>query len=53
MVGPVRASDNAWLAFGHGHIGLSNGPITGEVIGDLLSGRKPGFEITPFAAQRF
>jgi D-amino-acid dehydrogenase len=42
-----------FFAFGHGHIGLSNGPITGQVIGDLLLGKAPGFDIEPFSALRF
>ncbi|BAV52881.1 D-amino acid dehydrogenase small subunit (plasmid) [Mesorhizobium loti] len=27
-------------AFGHGHLGLTQGPTTGKLIGDLLFGRE-------------
>jgi D-amino-acid dehydrogenase len=53
VIGEAPRHRGLFFAFGHGHIGLSNGPITGEAIGDLLIGRKPAFDITPFAAQRF
>jgi D-amino-acid dehydrogenase len=53
VIGAAPRHRGLFFAFGHGHIGLSNGPITGEVIGDLLAGRKPEFDITPFAAERF
>jgi D-amino-acid dehydrogenase len=53
VIGPAPRHRGLFFAFGHGHIGLSNGPITGEVIGDLLNGRKPEFDISPFGAERF
>jgi D-amino-acid dehydrogenase len=53
VIGEAPRHRGLFLAFGHGHIGLSNGPITGQVIGDLLLGRKPEFDITPFSAERF
>ncbi len=40
------------FAFGHGHIGLSTGPITGEIVADLATGRSPAVPIAPFAPQR-
>jgi D-amino-acid dehydrogenase len=53
VIGAAPRHRGLFFAFGHGHIGLSNGPITGQVIGDLLIGRKAPFEIAPFAAERF
>ena len=53
VIGEAPRHRGLFFAFGHGHIGLSNGPITGQVIGELLAGRKPPFEIGPFSAERF
>jgi D-amino-acid dehydrogenase len=41
------------LALGHGHIGLSTGPITGRVVADLVERRTPPLPIGPFAPERF
>ncbi|RVU21912.1 NAD(P)/FAD-dependent oxidoreductase [Methylobacterium oryzihabitans] len=40
------------LAFGHGHIGLSTGPITGRLVADLATGREPAVPVAPFAPDR-
>ncbi|MBS1724552.1 MAG: FAD-dependent oxidoreductase [Armatimonadetes bacterium] len=39
-IGPTRASDgNVFFATGHGMMGLSLGPVTGQLIADMVSGR--------------
>jgi D-amino-acid dehydrogenase len=48
-----RRHKNAFFAFGHGHIGLTLGPITGKLIADLVNDRKPGIDLKPFAVDRF
>jgi D-amino-acid dehydrogenase len=48
-----RRFKNAFFAFGHGHVGLTLGPITGKLIADLVSDRKPGIDLAPFAVDRF
>ena len=48
-----RRFKNTFYAFGHGHIGLTLGPITGKMIADLVSDRKPGIDLAPFAMDRF
>ncbi|MBV9139011.1 MAG: FAD-binding oxidoreductase [Hyphomicrobiales bacterium] len=53
VIGEAPRHRRLFFAFGHGHIGLSNGPITGQVIGDLLLGRAAPFDIAPFSAARF
>ncbi|MBV9115687.1 MAG: FAD-binding oxidoreductase [Hyphomicrobiales bacterium] len=53
VIGEAPRHRGLFFAFGHGHIGLSNGPITGQVIGDLLLGRPAAFDISPFSATRF
>ena len=44
---------NAVFAFGHGHIGLSLGARTGALVADLLAGRDPGINMTPYRVDRF
>lgn len=48
-----RRFKNTFFAFGHGHVGLTLGPITGKLVADLVNDRKPGMDLTPFAVDRF
>ncbi|HSE74316.1 MAG TPA: FAD-dependent oxidoreductase [Dongiaceae bacterium] len=48
-----RKFKNAFFAFGHGHVGLTLGPITGKLIADLVNDRKPRIDLKPFAVDRF
>lgn len=40
------------FAFGHGHIGLSTGAITGRLVADLATGATPAIPLAPFAPER-
>ncbi|KAA3441958.1 amino acid dehydrogenase [Mesorhizobium sp. SARCC-RB16n] len=40
-------------AFGHGHLGLTQGPTTGKIVADLLFGRVPCLNLAPFSVTRF
>ncbi len=42
VIGPARASPDIIHAFGHGHVGLAMGPMTGRLAADLVDG-KPGW----------
>jgi D-amino-acid dehydrogenase len=53
VIGPTRRHANAFLAFGHGHVGLIGAPMTGRAIADLIAGRTPAIDLTPFGAARF
>ncbi|NWA29787.1 FAD-dependent oxidoreductase [Pseudomonas gingeri] len=44
---------NVFLAFGHGQLGLTLGATTGRLISDMVAGRKPAQDLTPFSAKRF
>lgn len=48
-----RRFKNTFYAFGHGHVGLTLGPITGKLIADLVSNRQPSVDLKPFAVDRF
>jgi len=53
VIGPARATPNAFLAFGHQHIGLTAGPKTGRLIADMITGRKTNVDLAAFDADRF
>jgi len=44
---------NAFFGFGHGHIGLTLGAVTGRLIADLVAGRDPGVDMHPYRIDRF
>ena len=53
VIGRAPHHANAYLAFGHGHIGLTTAAVTGRAIADQVAGRAPRFDLTPFRADRF
>jgi D-amino-acid dehydrogenase len=53
MLGRAPRCDRVFLAYGHGHFGLMAAPATGQVISDLVAGREPRIDITPFRPDRF
>jgi D-amino-acid dehydrogenase len=40
-------------AFGHGHYGLTQGPLTGALVASLAAGKEPGVDLQPFRFDRF
>jgi D-amino-acid dehydrogenase len=53
VIGVASASPDIFHAFGHGHVGLASGPITGRIVADLIAGRDAGINVRPFAISRF
>lgn len=53
VVSRGRRWANTFFAFGHGHLGLTLGPISGRLIADLAAGRDPGLDMRPFRIDRF
>jgi D-amino-acid dehydrogenase len=53
VIGEARNAANAWLAFGHGHMGMCMGAATGREIAHLVAGRPTQVDLTPFRATRF
>lgn len=39
VIGRSRDAENAWLAFGHGHMGMCMGATTGREVAHLVAGR--------------
>ncbi|MBL8288204.1 MAG: FAD-dependent oxidoreductase [Rubrivivax sp.] len=53
VIGRAPAATNAWLAFGHGHVGMCGGASTGREVAALVAGRVPQVDLHPFRAERF
>jgi D-amino-acid dehydrogenase len=53
VLGRSRRTENCVLAFGHGHLGLTAGPITGEIVGRLLANEPTPLDIRAFSSARF
>jgi len=53
VIGPSRRHRNAFHAFGHGHVGLIGGAMTGRIVAALVDGAAPPIDITPFRVDRF
>jgi D-amino-acid dehydrogenase len=53
VLGPSSRSQDVIHAFGHGHVGLTAAATTGKIVADLVAGRAPPFDLTPYAAARF
>ncbi len=43
---------NAFYAFGHSHMGLTTGAITGKLIAEAVSGRPTSIDLAPFRIDR-
>lgn len=53
VIGPAPDAPQVVLAFGHGHLGLTQSPATAEIVADLIEDRAPAIDLTPFRPTRF
>jgi D-amino-acid dehydrogenase len=53
VIGRARGADNAWLAFGHGHMGMCMAASTGREVAHLVAGRPAQVDLAPFRPDRF
>lgn len=53
VIGPSPTSSRVTFAFGHQHIGLTLGGVTGRIVTDIVKDRAPYCNIDDFAPQRF
>jgi glycine/D-amino acid oxidase-like deaminating enzyme len=52
LIGPVASAPGAFVATGHSVWGMLNAPATGDLMADLVLGRTPKLDPTPFAVDR-
>jgi D-amino-acid dehydrogenase len=52
FVGRLPAFDNAWLAAGHGMLGVSMSPATGRLVAELVAGESPHLDPAPYSVAR-
>lgn len=53
VIGPSRASSRVLYACGHGHLGLTQGAITGRLVAETIKGEVPLVSLDPYRADRF
>jgi D-amino-acid dehydrogenase len=53
IIGRAPGYANLTLATGHGMLGVSLSAITGQLVGELLTGAAPSLDLEPYSAGRF
>jgi len=53
VIGRAPEHRGLWLAYGHGHWGLTLGPATGRLIAEMMTGATPFCDPAPYGAERF
>jgi D-amino-acid dehydrogenase len=53
VIGPAPGLGGLWLAGGHGHWGLTLGPVTGRLITEMITEQTPFCDPKPYGAERF
>ncbi len=52
-IGKASGCPDVVHAYGHGHIGLASGAMTGRLVADIITGKPPTIPIAPFDPARF
>ena len=53
VIGRSPLHRNVYFAFGHDHLGLTFGGITGKLISELVTNNMPSVDLAPFRPDRF
>lgn len=53
VIGSAPSEPRIVYAFGHGHYGLTQAAASAEIVADILAGRPPAIDITPYSPRRF
>ncbi len=53
VLGDVPGRPGLFLAFGHGHFGMTGGPPSGRLVSALMTGAAPPIDPAPFGIRRF
>ena len=52
LLGPLKELPNVFVATGHGGYGIEVGPYSGALVAELIAGRTPAIDLSPFAPGR-
>ncbi|HEY0938726.1 MAG TPA: FAD-binding oxidoreductase [Steroidobacter sp.] len=52
-LGPIPGHPGLHACFGHGMSGLSGGPLSGRLVAELVVGRQPALDLSPYSITRF
>ena len=53
IIGRVPGRRRSWIATGHGMMGVSMSPSTGQLVADMITGRAPRIDPAPYSPERF
>ncbi|HZU88785.1 MAG TPA: FAD-dependent oxidoreductase [Stellaceae bacterium] len=53
VLGRSARHEGVYFAFGHQHLGLTLGAVSGRITADLVAGRNPGLDLSPHRAERW
>ena len=53
VIGPAPRHKGLWFDFGHQHLGLTLGPVSGALLAQMMVGETPFVDPRPFRADRF
>lgn len=53
VIGRAPGQNGLWLDYGHGHSGLTLGPVSGRLLAEMMTGATPFTDPSPFRAERF
>ena len=53
VIGRSPHYEKLYYAFGHGHLGLTEGAITGKLIAELIAGKPTSIDLDPYRIDRF
>lgn len=53
VIGPAPRHKGLWLDFGHAHLGLTLGPISGRLLAEMICGETPVVDPAAYSAGRF
>lgn len=53
VIGRAPGIPGLWLDFGHGHLGFTQGPVSGRILAETMTGAPPAIDPKPYRAERF
>lgn len=53
VIGPAPRHPGLWFNFGHAHQGFTLGPVSGRLMAEMIEGKAPVVDPSPYAPARF